>query len=140
MTGVSEMKLINYKVLKTTFELNESFEFKQGKIDIQPSFNRDITKIDEMHYSIKLGIKISNELNRNPIPFSAEVVISSFFELPNWEDEAANSIAINNATAIMFPYLRTLMATVTMNGNVPPYMLPIMNIAKLFNDKGDLPK
>jgi preprotein translocase subunit SecB len=134
MTGVSEMKLINYKVLKTVFELKEGFEFKQGKIDIQPFFNRDISKIDDNLYKITLGIKISDDLNKNPIPFNAEVVVASIFELPNWESEAANSIAINNATAIMFPYLRTLMATVTMNGNIPPYMLPIMNISKLFKD------
>lgn len=134
MTGASEMKLINYKVLKTVFELKEEFEFKQGKIDIQPFFNRDISKIDDKFYKITLGIKISNDLNKNPIPFNVEVVISSVFELPNWESEAANSIAINNATAIMFPYLRTLLATVTMNGNIPPYMLPIMNISKLFKD------
>jgi len=134
MTGASEMKLLNYKVLKTTFELNEGFEFKTGKIDIQPSFNRDILKIDDQHYKITLGIKISKEINKEPIPFDAEVVISSVFELPNWESEAANSIAVNNATAIMFPYLRTLMATVTMNGNVPPYMLPIMNISKLLEN------
>lgn len=133
MTGASEMKLLNYKVIKTTFELNDVFEFKTGKIDIQPSFNRNIVKIDDQHYKITLGIKISKEINKGPIPFDAEVVISSVFELPNWESEAANSIAVNNATAIMFPYLRTLMATVTMNGNVPPYMLPIMNISKIFN-------
>lgn len=137
MTGASEMKLINYKVLKTTFELNENFEFKQSKIEIQPVFNRDVTKINATQYSIKLEVKISSELNKNSIPFSAEVVISSVFELPNWEDEASNSITIYNATVIMFPYLRTLLATVTMNGNVPPYMLPIMNITKLFINKTD---
>jgi len=132
MTGVSEMKLINYKVLKTIFELNEEYEFKQSKINIQPHFNRDIIKIDDTHYKITLGIEISNKINNSPLPFNAEVIISSVFELTNWESEAANSIAVNNATAIMFPYLRTLMASVTMNGNVPPYMLPIMNISKLF--------
>lgn len=134
MTGASEMKLLNYKVIKTTFELNEAFEFKTSKIDIQPSFNRDIVRIDDQHYKITLGIKISKEVNKNPIPFESEVVISSVFELPNLESEAANSIAVNNATAIMFPYLRTLMATITMNGNVPPYMLPVMNVSKLFID------
>lgn len=134
MTGVSDMKLINYKVVKTSFELNEKYEFKQGVINIQPIFDRDVKRIDDNKYIIKLGIRILSIENKNPIPFNAEVIISSVFELPNWEDEATNQIAINSSTAIMFPYLRTLMATVTMNGNVPPYMLPIMNISKLFLD------
>lgn len=134
MTGVSDMKLINYKVLKTVFKLNEKFEFKQETIDIQPMFNRDVIKIDENHYQINLGISISSITNKKPIPFDAEVMISSVFELVNWENEVTNGIAVNNATAILFPYLRTLVATLTLNGNVPPYMLPIMNISKLFKD------
>ena len=42
-------------------------------------------------------------------------------------------MAIDNATAIMFPYLRNLLSTITMNGNIPPYILPIVNVSKLFS-------
>ena len=98
MMGVSEMKLTNYKVIKTFFELNESFEFKPGKTNIQPKFDRIIDKIDEAHYNIKLSVKVSQSENKNPIPFNAEVVILSTFELPNWESLPAHEIAITNAT------------------------------------------
>jgi preprotein translocase subunit SecB len=134
MTGVSDMKLINYKVLKTFFELNDKYEFKEDKINIQPLFTRNVEKIDDSKYKIKLEVKVTSDVNKAPIPFIAEIVISSIFELPNWEDETINKIAIDNATAIMFPYLRTLLATITMNGNIPPYTLPVMNVSKLFID------
>lgn len=135
MVGASDMKLINYKVLKTIFELNESFEHKKGKIVVQPDFKRDIKKINDTQYEILLSVKISPEINKGPLPFSAEVVISSLFEMNEWEKEDLNNLAINNATAILFPYLRTLLATVTMNGGIPPFVLPIMNVAKLFMNK-----
>lgn len=54
------------------------------------------------------------------------------FEFEDWEDDDKNGMAINNATAILFPYLRNLVSTVTLNGNVPPYILPVMNIVELF--------
>lgn len=135
MTGASELKMISYHVLLMKFELNEDFEFKKGKIDIRPTFKRDIQKIDESHFQVILGIEVSSEINNNPIPFNAEISISSVFELLDWESEISKTINTNNATAIMFPYLRTLLSTLTLNGNVPPYILPIMNINALFKNK-----
>lgn len=134
MKGASDLRMINYKVLKFAFDLNENFEFTNSLIDVRPSFNRNIQKINENQYVLKLSVNISNTINKGPIPFNAEVVISSVFELENWETGDANTIAIKNATAIMFPYLRTLLATITLNGNVPPYNLPIMDISRLFQD------
>ena len=135
MVAASDMKLINYKVLRTNFELNISFEQKKEKVMIQPNFKRDIKKINDIQYEIELSIKISPEINKGPIPFSAEVIIAGIFEMKEWEKEDINTIAINNATAILFPYLRTLVSNITMNGNIPPFVLPIMNITKLFVEK-----
>jgi len=133
MMGASEMRLIEYKVIKINFELNEKFIFKREKITIEPFFNRDISKIDDIHYKIQLGVKISSELNKSLVPFNTEIIISSIFELVDWEDSTRNVMAIDNATAIMFPYLRNLLSTITMNGNIPPYILPIVNVSKLFS-------
>jgi preprotein translocase subunit SecB len=132
MMGASEMRLINYKVLKINFKLNEEFETKEEKIFIQPFFHRDVIKIDDMQYKINLSVNISSELNKNQIPFNTEITISTVFELANWENEGVNKIAIDNGTAIMFPYLRNLLSTITMNANIPPYTLPIVNVLKLF--------
>ena len=137
MEGTSELRIIKYKVNKTLFCLNEGFEFTNDKINIEPSFSREVNKIDKNRYVIKLGINISKETNNNPIPFDAEVIISAIFEFSNWEEESNKKIAINNSTAILFPYLRTLLATITLNGNVPPYTIPVMNIAKMFDQKTD---
>lgn len=134
MKGVSDIKLIQYQVLKTFFELNTEFQFSSKKIEINPDFNRKIQKIDDNKFQIKLCVKITKEKHLHSIPFYAEVIISAMFELDQWEKEAFKIIAVDNATAIMFPFLRTLLSTITLNGNIPPYTLPIMNINKLFMD------
>ncbi len=135
MTGVSEMRLLKYKVVKTYFELNEHFQYKKEKINLEPVFKRDVAKQDDQKYEITLGISISSDHYQYAVPFNVEVIIKALFEMNNWEKVEMKTLAIDNATAILFPYLRTLLANVTMNGNVPPYMLPIMNVAMLFNEK-----
>lgn len=134
MTGISRINLLNYKVLKTSFELIENYEFKKEPINIAHNFSRKIDKIDENKYGIILGFDILQKNNTSPIPFNLEIVIMGVFEFKNWEDSDKKNLAENNATAILFPYLRNLISTVTLNGNVPPYVLPIMNIVSLFEE------
>ena len=41
----------------------------------------------------------------------------------------------SNAIAIMFPYLRAIISTYTVNANVAPVLLPAMNINEYFRKK-----
>lgn len=47
MSAHSIMKLLDYKMLKTNFELSQKFDYKNQKINIEHQFNRNIKKIDE---------------------------------------------------------------------------------------------
>jgi len=135
VNGNSEMKLINFKVLKTYFELNQKFEYKQKKIKINPEFSRKFSTVNEDTFRLTMTVKIIEGKQNLNIPFFAEAVISADFNLKNWQSEELSIITKDNSTAILFPYLRNLLSTITLNGNVPPYTLPIMNISKLFNNK-----
>lgn len=129
MNANSEIRLVNYKVLETNFLLCSEFVFKNQKIDIEPKFSRSVSKIDENIFALILGVEINNE--RLTLPFSARVKIYAEFNFNSWED-SQNNFAISSTTAILFPYLRTLLSQVTMLGNVPTYTLPVMNINKVF--------
>jgi preprotein translocase subunit SecB len=135
VNGNSEMKLLKYKVVKTYFELNPKFELKNKKININPDFSRDFETINEDIFRLSISVKICKNNQNVNIPFFAEASISADFNLKNWQSEDLSIITKDNSTAILFPYLRNLLSTITMNGNVPPYTLPIMNISKLFNNQ-----
>ncbi|MGE4572532.1 MAG: protein-export chaperone SecB [Candidatus Izemoplasmatales bacterium] len=135
MNGNSEMKLLNFKVLKTHFELNQNFEYTKSKININPEFSRNFSIINEDSFRLTMAVKISEDKKNINVPFFAEAVISADFNLKNWQSEDLSIITKDNSTAILFPYLRNLLSTITMNGNIPPYTLPIMNISKLFNNQ-----
>ena len=136
MDATSELKLINYRVEKTYFEINKDFNFESlQSVTINPHFNRVITKINQNEYVIMLSVEITKDKHEAVIPFYAEAKMSSIFYFNDWESVSKKDIALSNATAILFPYLRALLSTITTNGSVPPYVLPVMNINRLFCDK-----
>ena len=136
MSAKSDMTLKQYTVKKLYFEMNESFDFKNPvNIRINPDFKRDIVGIDENQYKVNLKVKICKQAQKEDIPFFAEVCIEGIFHFENWESQDKVFISRNNSTAILFPYLRSLLSTVTTTGNLPPYFLPIMYVAKLFAEQ-----
>ncbi len=127
-----KMKLSIYAVDKMSFMLNKSFKSTPGeKIQIKPIFNREITKLDPNRMMLTVSVSLNNL--EKEIPFYLDVQISGVFESPDWEDPETNQFIITNATNVLYPYLRTIVTTLTANGNVPPYILPIVNVEALFH-------
>ena len=129
-----QIKLVGYSVDKMSFILNKSFKITPDhKIQVKPNFNRDITKRDQNSFILTLSISFDDY--HEDIPFYLDIQISGVFIVENWENEPALTVSKLNGTAILFPYLRSLVTTLTANANVPPYILPITNPAMLFKDK-----
>ena len=70
--------------------------------------------------------------DNNNLPYYVDIMISGEFQLNNWESKDNISIVQTNTIVILFPYLRTLLTSITSNTNIPPYVLPITNITTLF--------
>lgn len=134
MQANSSLSLKNYIVKKMSFSINEYFDFTQNTaIRINPEFTRNITKIDDDNVTVNLIFCIDNV--NGDMPFSMEIDIEGLFHLENWEHPDLITIIKSNAVAILFPYLRTIVSMITANANISPYMLPVMNIAAMFNHK-----
>jgi preprotein translocase subunit SecB len=51
-------------------------------------------------------------------------------------DKLKEALLHENAVAIMFPFLRSVIASLTTTANINPLILPVINIANTFkNDK-----
>jgi len=134
----SVLQLKNYFVKHISFELNDEFDFSQdSEIQMRPQFERKISKIDDDNVKVSLCVHVDNT-DGELVPFFVSIEVEGEFCLRAWEKENNIFIIENNAVAILFPYLRALLTTVTSNANMPPYILPIMNIIELFKqDKID---
>lgn len=127
-----KMKLLRYTVDKMSFMLNKSFQPEKGqKIQIKPIFNREITKINEQRFVVTLSLSLSNL--EQEIPFYLDVQVSGIFDADNWQASDSNKFVIKSATDVIYPYLRSIVTTLTAQAHVPPYILPMANVEAIFH-------
>lgn len=126
------LQLRKYVVNNINFTLNENFNAKeQHEIKILPSFQRTVTKLSANDVAVRLSVKVDN--SDKSLPFSLEAAVTGFFYMENWFDNIRRrQLLEQSSVTILYPYLRALVNTVTVNANIPPYSLPLINIADLF--------
>ncbi len=140
MKGESILTIKNYFIKKYSYEMNDDFDFSTKKaIQIEPIFNRELTKIDDKNFILNLEVDINPEKS-NKIPFVVYVNIEALFTMDDWESKENREIALLNTTSILFPYLREAVSALTRNANVPSYTMPVMNINALFEEQEKLKK
>ena len=130
----SKLSLLKYSVDKIFFEVNDEYDYSKAKeIKLNQDLNKTINKIDENTFKTTLIFKIYGT-EEIPVPFTLSISISGIFELEDWESEKNKQIAEKNTVAILFPFLRSLIATVTANCSVPPYVMPVINVNAFISD------
>ena len=130
----SKLSLLKYSVDKIFFEVNDEYDYSKAKeIKLNQDLNKTINKIDENTFKTTLNFKIygTEEIT---VPFTLSISISGLFGLEDWESEKNKQIAEKNTVAILFPFLRSLIATVTANCSVPPYVMPVINVNAFISD------
>jgi preprotein translocase subunit SecB len=128
------LKLNHYSVEKIDFHLNKNFNPKATPtISLNPDFRRNIRKIDENKALVELTVLIQTK--EIQLPFYLEVTIGGLFTLDHWEESETKLNQMKNQTiAILFPLVRSLVTVVTANSNIPPLMLPLLDVAALFEE------
>ena len=135
----TNLQLLKYAVNEISFALNENYDFsKKQSIKLNQNFTRSIKKINEDVCDVSLMFVISDS-DDYPAPFTMKVTITGKFKLKDWESKDNIDFIKTNAVAIVYPFLRSLVATITSNANIPSYILPVFNIAAFFEkeDKKD---
>lgn len=135
----SQLKFQNYQVEKMLFSLNDNNTCEAGQpVELMPEFSREIRKIQESQYELLLKIVIERTKEQEALPFSLEVTVKGSFLLEGIEN-AERSMQIN-ATAILFPYLRTTVSLLMSLANIEPLLLPAINIVRMFDEQEKLPQ
>ena len=132
---MEEVKLFlrQYYVSELNLKLNKDYKNTGDLISINPVISRKIEKIDDNSVVVNIKIEVKNEGNK---PFYGVIVIQGYFECKNWEStEDGKDLVMNTTSIVLFPYLRQAMSTATTLLNVPTYVLPVVNVRKLFKDK-----
>lgn len=122
-----------YQTTKINFNINKNFSTDANQIEVTPIFKRNVKHYKNDYFIIEITV-IINEIEK-PMPFTCEVILEGLFHLNNSLEKLEKNFMLDNATAILFPYLRTTVATVTQLSGLPVYNLPVINITEYFRVK-----
>ncbi|MFA6878365.1 MAG: protein-export chaperone SecB [Fusobacterium sp.] len=129
----SEITFNEYWIENMIFNKNINFEESEEgiplKIDISPGYKKEK---NNLYVSVTLNLF---EKNNSEFPFYLTLKIVGVFTIEeNISDLKLENYKKINCLAILFPYIRALVSTITANANVPPLILPPLNITKLVNN------
>ena len=120
------LRFNGYYVKKISFNTDSSVFNDNLQVPLAPAFSRSVTKVDDEHYDLELGIK----LKQDNLPFDAEITVVGSFELSGIKD--AESMMKANATAILYPYIRSTLSMVTSLAGISPVVIPTINLVRIF--------
>ncbi|MGO4943062.1 protein-export chaperone SecB [Ruoffia tabacinasalis] len=140
------MAVINfddYKVIEMHFNENDQFNDmrEDGLIELETEFNFNFSLNDAQDKAVVEIRVILGEYNSDNQPFFLTVIMQGFFTYNTSEDEQSNGFDTylkGNSLAIMFPYIRQIVSTLTsMSNKFPTYTMPTINIAKLLEKSSE---
>ncbi|MGD6874238.1 protein-export chaperone SecB [Sutcliffiella horikoshii] len=130
----SSLRFIDYIVNSVEFIYNHKFEEKPISIDFD--IDKEIEYVEsDNNILVTLIVKVFENASKNNYPFTMNLNVTGIFEVDKMDKEKSDSFAEVNAVAILFPYIRALITTYTSNSNVPPLILPPINVVKLMENK-----
>lgn len=111
-----------------SFKLNRVRLNPDERLDIKPQFSRQVRKVngnDKLNF-VALSVKIESTQDA-PKPFDIGVTLVGVFEVEDVKDAAQERSFVIEATALIYPYLRSAVTNLTANAYIAPLNLPIIS-------------
>lgn len=102
------------------------------KLSFKDSLKRTIKKVDDNVAIVVLDFSL-NAGDQSPVFLKIE--LCGRFECTDWETDDVSKVLIrDNATAVLFPYLRHSISEMTTMAGLPPLVLPVADVTQLFKN------
>ena len=121
---IAKFRFLRYNIIKSSIEIDDN---KVVHEDLTVEFSQEGAEcIENNLYKHTLGVDIMDKNNVMRI----KVVVIGLFEFDRDVDEKLKSTFFNSsAPAILFPYVRAYVTTLTGLSGVNPVILPTLNLA-----------
>lgn len=136
---VAKIQFNGYKIDEIDFKSNNDYTDSDQPLGLEVDFDADISVTSEDNTAgVSLQCTVNKEYLSTNKPFYLRIVIlGSFTYETNLDGKELENLLTTNALAIIFPYLRAAISTITVNcGGIPPIVLPTFNIAEFIKNKG----
>ena len=132
MPKKSCLQFKNYTVEKLLFEA-VPFDAEIHEFELHPNFHNQLIDNGNDNYDVELSVNIAPEED-HPMPFRLSVSLIGHFtyshESSTCSEEQKQDVLRHNTVAILFPFLRTIVASLTTSANIPPLIMPIINLTE----------
>ena len=132
----SVLRFNKYIVDEVVFKSNPNFNPTDDKLKIDFSIKKNVEHRSNGEMIVSLNVNIFETANEKKYPFEMMVKLRGFFTM---SDSTIN--LDSNAIAILYPYIRSIVSVYTSSINVPPLILPVINvnalIEQLENEKSE---
>ena len=131
----SNFKLRGIILVESTFKRVPDVVIDHGE-KTETNFNVKSDSKDEKNLVTALIVKLVSKFEEK-IKFEAEVTMVGLFEAENATKEMIDSFGEINAPAIIFPFIREHIISLTIKGGLPPVALPVVNFVPKATDTPD---
>lgn len=125
MSDLSKFQFNGYSINKSLIELQENSNFDNIKIGFKVS---GLVNQNEKIYFLNLSVSITNE--EKDLKIQVDAIGKFKFELVE-KIEDISSFFYTNSSAILFPYIRAYISTLTNLSGNRSITLPTMNLTNL---------
>lgn len=122
---MAKFRFKSYKIVDASIHLDPNADINENmNVEVTP---QSFVLEKELIYKLQMDVKVSNTLNQ----FSVFVSIIGTFEFDSdLVEEAKTRFFKINAPAILFPYIRAYISTLTSLSGMVPVILPTINMAE----------
>ncbi len=124
--------LVNYKLITNKVSLVNN-KLPKGNFTIDPKLHRSIETIDESHSGVTFVLEIKST-PENPFPIDLLISVTGVFDISNIKENDVEDFLKIQSCQIIFPHIRTILATLTSSSLMPPILLPIIDVRKVFGE------
>lgn len=125
--NISKFKFDRYKILKSQIEIDENYEGDSAGLKIKFKTS-GIVKQSENTFVLYLNVKIKNSDTTVNIELDA---LGEFKYVPVEDIKEMDNYFYVNASAILFPYLRAYISTLSALSSIKTITLPTLNLTNL---------
>lgn len=123
--NTAKFRFSGYQILKSNIDIKDPDNINDN-LDIKFKKSSGINEVDNK-YKLDIDVIIEDE-DKN---LFVEVICNGFFEFDkNITDKEKDIFFNTSAPAILFPYLRAYISTLTTLSGMKPIILPTINLSK----------
>lgn len=125
------MKIIN-SIMKLEKISLKNYDIR-GDFKLLPKYFKQIREINPSEYEVKIFLEIHNT-KTNPFPMDIDLSFIGIFQFDVIDDTNELDKFLNiGATQILFPYVRSIVSTITGASLMQPLILPIIDVRSIVN-------